>query len=110
MENGKQERECQAGCREKEKPWCAQKGLEDAGCPEGESPEGFRKVCSSLAMQIIETGEPKGLFWGFFGGLFLAIDSTQTKVFCEDSWDREGCFLWLRCERCADARGYVHFD
>ena len=54
--------------------------------------------------------KPSGLFWCFAGGLYIAIDNTQQEVFCEDFLSWEECVRWLRCERCVDAGGHVHFD
>lgn len=72
--------------------------------------DGIRKVCDKYARKIIETGEPKGLFWSFTGGVYTAIDSTKSEVFCEDFQSKEECFKWFRCERCTDSGGHEHFD
>lgn len=72
--------------------------------------DGFRRVCSEYANQIIKTGEPKGLFWSFADGIYTAIDSTKQEVFCEDFRSKEECFKWFQCKKCTDANGYEHFD
>lgn len=71
---------------------------------------GIRKVCGGYAKQIIETGEPKGLFWTFTDGIYTAIDSTGTEVFCEDFQNKDECFKWFQCKKCTDASGHEHFD
>lgn len=72
--------------------------------------EGIRKVCQEYAQKVIETGEPKGLFWTFAGGIYTAIDSTKSELFCEDFRSKEECFKWFRCEKCTDSCGCEHFD
>ena len=84
-------------------------GTEAAG-KENHGRDGYRQVSAEQALQAIETGKPSGLFWCFAGGLYIAIDNTQQEVFCEDFLSWEECVRWLRCERCVDAGGHVHFD
>lgn len=72
--------------------------------------DGIRKVCKAYAMRIIETGEPKGLFWCFANDIYTAIDSTKSEVFREDFRSREECFKWFRREKCMDVNGHEHFD
>lgn len=72
--------------------------------------DGIRKVCEAYARQIIEKGEPKGLFWCESNGLFTAVDSTGTELFCEDFFSKEEMFKWLKCHKCKDANGFGHFE
>lgn len=72
--------------------------------------DGIRKVCAEYAKMIIETGEPKGLFWCETEGVFTAIDNTNAEMFCEDFSSKEEVFKWFRCEKCTDANGHEHFD
>lgn len=72
--------------------------------------DGIRKVCAEYAKRVIETGEPKGLFWCEAEGLFTAIDSTNAEMFCKDFSSKEEVFKWFRCEKCMDANEQEHFD
>lgn len=71
--------------------------------------DGIKKVCEMYSRQIIETGEPKGLFWTFANGIYTAIDSTKSDVSVIDFHSKEDCFKWFRCEKCIDASGHEHF-
>lgn len=72
--------------------------------------DGIKKVCPEYAKQIIETAEPKGFFWSCADGLYTAIDSSGSELFCEDFRSKEECFKWFRCQHCIDAGGMEHFD
>ena len=109
------------GNEETGKPGSILEGFQSTGYPDGvegteaagkenHGRDGYRQVSTEQALQAIEAGKPSGLFWCFAGGLYIAIDSTQREVFCEDFLSREECVRWLRCERCVDAGGHVHFD
>lgn len=108
------------GNEETGKPGSILEGFQSTGYPDGvegteaagkenHGRDGYRQVSTEQALQAIEAGTPSGLFWCFAGGLYIAIDSTQREVFCEDFLSREECVRWLRCESCVDAGGYVHF-
>ena len=56
---------------------------------------GIRKVSSEYASHIIETREPKGLYWVEKDGVFTGIDNTAGDAFCEDFSSKEECFSWL---------------
>ena len=56
---------------------------------------GIRKVSPKYASQIIETREPRGLFWTEKDGVFTGIDNTDGQAFCEDFSNKEECFKWL---------------
>lgn len=71
---------------------------------------GIRKVCEEYAKQIVETGEPKGLFWYESNGVYTAIDSTWMEIFHEDFTTKEEMFKWFQCKKCLDASGQKHFE
>lgn len=96
------------GNEETGKPGSILEGFQGTGYPDGvegteaagkenHGRDGYRQVSAEQALQAIETGKPSGLFWCFAGGLYIAIDSTQREVFCEDFLSREECVRWLRC-------------
>lgn len=70
---------------------------------------GVKKVCEEYSRKIIETGEPKGLFWSFANGIYTAIDSTKSEVLVIDFQSKDDCFRWFRCEKCIDANGHEYF-
>lgn len=72
--------------------------------------EDFRKATPELAKEIVETGEPHGLFYAQIGDTFIAVDSTHSELFMEEFSDLENCKKWLRQEECVDINSSKHFD
>lgn len=70
---------------------------------------GIRKVCEEYAKQIVEEGEPKGLFWCEANGVYTAINNAGKEMLCEDFLEKEEMFKWFWCEKCTDASGHEHF-
>lgn len=58
--------------------------------------DGIQKVSPEFAEAVIETREPKGLFWHFAGGRYVGIDNTDGEAWTEDFETKEECFAWLR--------------
>lgn len=56
---------------------------------------GIMKVHPAYAKRIIETGEPKGLFFTFTEGMYFGINTLTDKVSCAEFKTREECFRCL---------------
>ena len=48
---------------------------------------GITKVCKEYGDKVVETGEPKGLFWYEVNNMFTAIDNTKPELFCKNFCD-----------------------
>jgi len=71
---------------------------------------GSRKVTPEFGKKILETLNPKGIFWFEEGAIFIAVDNTQSEMFMEEFSDFENCQKWIRAEKCVDSNGNEHFD
>lgn len=54
------------------------------------------KITKEEARKIIETKEPKGLFWLIDGDTFIVIDNSRGEAFVEEFDDKEECLQWLK--------------
>lgn len=75
--------------------------VSDAGC---------QRVSQNFGKQIIETAEPKGMFWYETDGEYVAIANTGGEIFTESFKDWENCNNWMQEKPCVDALGYPHFE
>lgn len=58
--------------------------------------DGIQKVSPEFANAVIETREPRGMFWHTSEGRFVGIDNTDGEAWTEEFNSKEGCFAWLR--------------
>lgn len=71
----------------------------------------FRKVSLKYGEQIVETSAPSGLFYyELANGWFIAIDSTQDEVFCEEFSDFDEMVKWFACQPCINSEGVELFE
>ena len=61
--------------------------------------DGIRKVSPEYGQEIINTKEPKGLFWYETEDNFIGIDNMVGEAAVNGFSSREECFEWLRGER-----------
>lgn len=55
----------------------------------------YKRVSIAAAGRIIESREPRGLFWTAQGGRFVGIDNITGDAWTEDFKTREECFEFL---------------
>lgn len=60
--------------------------------------DGIQKVSLEFAETVIETKEPRGLFWCLFGDRYIAIDNKNGEAMKKDFGTKEGCFSWLKSD------------
>ena len=69
--------------------------------------DGIRKVSPQYAKEIVESREPRGLFWLHENGCFVGIDNTTGDAWTEHFSNKEECFKYLKDEECIDAEGRI---
>lgn len=67
--------------------------------------DNIRKLIKEEMTEVIDTREPRGLFYGEEGGLFIGIDNTTGDAWTEEFKTKASCFKWLAGERAKDAHG-----
>lgn len=60
--------------------------------------DGIQKVSTEFAKTVIDTREPRGLFWHTDGEKFIGIDNSTGDAWTEEFDTKEECFAWLRGE------------
>ena len=58
--------------------------------------DGIQRVSQEFAITILESKEPKGLYWYSIGQIFVGIDNTDGEVWVEEFESKEECFVWLK--------------
>ncbi|WP_300855496.1 hypothetical protein [uncultured Clostridium sp.] len=58
----------------------------------------FKKISVEVALNIMETREPRGLFWTKEKDIYIGIDNTSGDFWCADFYKKKECFQWLRRE------------
>lgn len=60
--------------------------------------DNIRKLIKEEMKEVIDTREPRGLFYGEEGGLFIGIDNTTGDAWTEEFKDLNDCVKWLERE------------
>lgn len=66
--------------------------------------DNIRKLSKEGRLEVIETREPRGLFYGEEGGLFIGIDNTTGDAWTEEFKDFKDCVKWLDGEEEEDGQ------
>lgn len=58
----------------------------------------IKEVTQAEADAIIQSREPRGLFYQRNGKHWVGIDNMTGDAWCEEFDSQERCFEWLRCD------------
>lgn len=56
----------------------------------------IKEVTNQEAMEIIDTRQPRGLFWTMEGNIYVAIDNLTGDAWTEDFTTKEECLEYLK--------------
>ncbi len=58
----------------------------------------FRRVTPKAAREIMETGNPRGLFWAKENGAYIAVNSSGLETLCKEFSNSDEMRKWLSAE------------
>lgn len=70
----------------------------------------IKKVSESKILEIIETRQPKGIFYCLEQGMYIGVDNRDGNAWTDEFLYRNQCFSWLKDEEYEDIKESKTYD